>query len=546
MHRSLVALSTAVLAVGTLTAAGTAPAAGAGPDTWTGAGDTVSVRLDPRHQAGGEIPSHFVGLSVEWSLIERYMGAAARPAFSNLLANLDTGVLRIGGSSQDLMQFDPAAANTNRVITPEDIAAIRSTLDATRGPGHKGWKTVLGTAMAPVAASRPFVSPEHTRTFIEQGVEPAFAGARDEVAGVELGNEPDLTYRFDLPAYLADFERWKTAGAASPFTTIVPATSNAIASWQNIESQSVETRFFWDWPEILDTTAETAKASKGPLGAWAADHFYPLARTCASDPYRCPTIPTLLSRVRAQDLDYIAYRHAREAAARGLGYRLEEINTAAGRGAEGVSNVAASAVWALDAMFRVACPTPPDQPSANADCRTGAVGVNFHNAERNAFFKPEEGNGFYNAIDFDPGPAMGAPAPRPVYYAMLLFARFAQGGHGLRPVAVDGGTDDGLRAWSVEGRPGEGKRLFLVNKGDHPVTVHVRGPAQTYELDRMTPHDPDGAGRVLDAPDVRIDGRQVGADGVWPGFSPTRVKARHGELTVELGTGEAVVASGRP
>ena len=62
----------------------------------------------------------------------------------------------------------------------------------------------------------------------------------------------------------------------------------------------------------------------------------------------------------------------------------------------------------------------------------------------------------------------------------------------------------------------------------------------------MTPHDPDGTGRVLDAPDVRIDGRQVGPDGIWPGFSPTRVKARHGELTVDLGTGEAVVASGRP
>ena len=47
------------------------------------------------------------------------------------------------------------------------------------------------------------------------------------------------------------------------------------------------------------------------------------------------------------NFNYGAYKHADEAAQRGLGYRLGEINTSAGRGAQGVSDVAASATWAL-------------------------------------------------------------------------------------------------------------------------------------------------------------------------------------------------------
>jgi hypothetical protein len=504
----------------------------------------ASVTLTPDRQPGGLIAAHFVGLSVEWSLIERYMGPSARPAFTRLLDNLGGGVLRIGGSSQDVMPFSATEPNTNRVITPEDMAAIRTTIDATRADGRTGWSTVLGTAMSPATTTYPFRSPEHTRAFVEQGVRPGFAGAEDDVAGIELGNEPDLSYKYDVERYLGDFARWRDAGGTTPYTTIVPATSNAIAPWQSIRDGSVETRFFHDWPQILDTTAPTQRETAGPLGAWTADHFYPLARTCSSDPYRCPTIPALLDPARRDNLDYIAYQHARLSAEHGLGYRLEEINTAAGRGAHGVSDVTASAIWALDTMFHVACPNPPDEPGANADCRTGGVGVNFHNAEVNAFFKPEEGNGYYNAINFDPSPAMGAPTPAPEYYAMLLFAGFAQGHAGLRPVSVTGAGED-VSAWRVDGDPGE-SRLFLVNRGQETRDVEVRAAGARYLLDRMSPFDPSGGGRTLDAPEMRIDGRSVAADGTWPGFAPRTGEVRGGLVNVHLGVGDAVVLRVRP
>ena len=161
----------------------------------------------------------------------------------------------------------------------------------------------------------------------------------------------------------------------------MPATSENIGTWQSIRDRTIDTRWFWDWPAILDRIVPAVNDQVGVLGPFVTDHFYPLARTCASDPYRCPSIERLLAQERMDNFDYEVYTHAAEAARRGVRYRMDETNTAAGRGAPGVSDVAASATWTLDTLFHAACPQPPDQPGANADCHLGATGVNVHNAE---------------------------------------------------------------------------------------------------------------------------------------------------------------------
>ena len=63
-------------------------------------------------------------------------------------------------------------------------------------------------------------------------------------------------------------------------------------------------------------------------------------------------------------------------------------------------------------------------------------------------------------------------------------------------------------------------------------------------MNRMASYDPTGAGRTLDAPAVRIDGREVAADGTWPGFRPTIASTHWGRLTVHLAPGETVVLTG--
>jgi hypothetical protein len=502
--------------------------------------------------AGGRIPPHFAGLSIEWSLIERYMTPAARPAFANLLANLGSGVLRIGGASQDLMPFDPAAPNTPRVITPDDLASIRSTLeavdDAARSAPSDGlppWGVILGTALAPPGPERPWVGPEHARRFA-QGVEQAFPGpARRFVVSIGLGNEPDISYRDDLARYLADLGAY--ADTTRPFAVDLPSTSEPIAPWQSIVARSVPTRFFWDWPAILDAVEPATKAIRAPAGLATTDHFYPAARGCATDEYRCATIERLLSEERRANFAFQVRTHAEEAARHDLAYRLGELNTAAGRGVDGVSNVAASATWALDTMFEAACPQPPDAPGTNRACATGAIGVNFHNAEVGQFFAPEEGNAFYNAIDYDPSPAAGAPTAAPEYYALLLFSRFAQDTRALRPVQLAGGrlTASNVKAWLVIAAD-RTPRLFLINKAGAPASLELRMPGSaTAELDRMSPYDPSGLGRTLDAPQVRIDGRSVAGDGSWPGFAPATARLDSGRVRLDLAPGEAVVVSPR-
>jgi hypothetical protein len=216
-----------------------------------------------------------------------------------------------------------------------------------------------------------------------------------------------------------------------------------------------------------------------------------MARNCSADGYRCATIPRLLSDERMANLDY---------------------------------------------------EVPPQEPAANADCHMGAIGVNFHNAEVGASFAPEAGNAYYNAIAYDPTPAAGAPVATPEYYAMLLFAGFAQGTQALRrvPMATDQPGLARLKAWQVDAGASE-RRLFLINKGDHPVSLTVAAPAASFALDRMTPRDPAGLGRTIDAPAMQIDGRQTAADGSWPGFQPATGAIAGDRFRITVGAAEAAV-----
>ena len=404
----------------------------------------ATVKVDPRRRKGRDIPTHFVGFSIEWTLIERYMGPHARAGFANLLDNLETGVLRIGGGSQDNVPFDATAPNSNRVITPEDLAAIRATLDRTNaGSGVTTRPGGRSSGPARPQPLRPVATPDNARRFTAQGVEPSFSddAGRRSLAGIELGNEPDLNYPLNPNGYLSAFGGYSQPDVTKDFPVIGPNTSEQIGPWQAMKAGNPPrgVRFFHHWPAILDFEAPIMKQRRGGFGAFATDHFYPLARTCPTDPYRCPTIERLLSDERRENFDYQVYTHATEAARHDLDYRVEETSTAAGRGASGVSNIAASSIWALDhAVQRERCPQPPNARVRTWSATSARRGLNLHNAEVRAFFFPEEGNAYYNAVNYDPTPDegdAGSPTAGPGYYAMLLFAKLAQGTDGLRPVS---------------------------------------------------------------------------------------------------------------
>jgi hypothetical protein len=73
-------------------------------------------------------------------------------------------------------------------------------------------------AARPVAALR---SPDHAHLFVTQGVAPIFSGtAADVVAGVELGNEPDLSYGSNLARYLGDLATYSDPTPTGPWPIV--------------------------------------------------------------------------------------------------------------------------------------------------------------------------------------------------------------------------------------------------------------------------------------------------------------------------------------
>jgi hypothetical protein len=94
-----------------------------------------------------------MGISIEWTLIERYMNPNAQTAFVNLLRNWDSGFLRVGGGSQDSTPYSADAPNTDSIVTNADFAYLRNTIDIlnTRPAFDAAppWGVVLGAAMTP-------------------------------------------------------------------------------------------------------------------------------------------------------------------------------------------------------------------------------------------------------------------------------------------------------------------------------------------------------------------------------------------------------------
>ena len=247
-----------------MTCAAPVAALGAPPDAQVDA----RVAIDPRDVDGGDIAGHFVGISVEWTLTDRYMGPNSRPGFANLLRNLGSGVLRIGGSSQDQVPFDATAPDSDRFVTPDDLADPRDARSRRLG---RAWDAGVGNRArhrdgardsgVSLAQRRPGfgVRPRGRGTGLRR-----YAGRR-QVAGISLGNEPDLTYSGDLARYLAEFPAYADAEALKEWPRVMPATSENIGSWSDLKQPPTgfNTRWFWNWPEILDAVAPTLKERPG-------------------------------------------------------------------------------------------------------------------------------------------------------------------------------------------------------------------------------------------------------------------------------------------
>ena len=96
--------------------------------------------------------------------------------------------------------------------------------------------------------------------------------------------------------------------------------------------------------------------------------------------------------------------------------------------------------------------------------------MNFHDAEVRALRRRRRRATRTTTRSTSTPASAGRPDRAPEYYALLLFGRFAQG------TATSSGADAPRRD-GLERPGGAARRLFLIDKSDHAVTVTLPTPA---------------------------------------------------------------------
>ena len=188
----------------------------------------------------------------------------------------------------------------------------------------------------------------------------------------------------------------------------------------------------------------------------------------------------------------------------GLKVRMAESNSAFGGGKPGISDTLGAALWRVDVMFTL------------AEARW--LGINFHG----------DGN-HYTPIAQT---ASGAFEPKPLYYAMLLFAYAGRGSlvpihrRGIRPW---------LRAFAVRGTGGE-HRVILVNR-DLAQKQHVRlaTTGQKATILRLTAHLAESMSGLT------FGGASVDPNGDWAPRVAESVTLKADRFVVEVSAASAAV-----
>jgi hypothetical protein len=448
----------------------------------------ASVSVNPDAAIGPVVAENFLGLSFEADNLPNVAGYADGGDLVNLLRSLGQGVLRFGGISVDTeagwVDESAAPAWVHTTIAPQDLAGIAGLARAT------GWRVLLGVTLGhyePAAAAQ------------EARVAQSLLGSSLE--GIAIGNEPDRYVADDLRAAPWSFADYASEAAAYRAAIAAAAPGAPIVGPDASSGESV-----------LPWVSETAAAEHPAL---LTAHYYPLTRCEAY----APKLSDLVSPVtRANESATLAQLSAL-AQTSGIPLRVDETNNVSCRGQPGVSNVFASALWAVDYVARAMA--------------SGVAGLNFHDliAEPESYSPLVAGN----AQEL----ASGALHANPEWYALLLAARLL----GDRPVQADVvGGERTLTAGAFVSASGS-VHVVLVNfrpTGARRLLVRLRVPSSlhTGTILRLT------APGLRATSGVTLGGRGVSPEGTWsPGTALPQVSGRPGSLALQMPASSAALVT---
>ena len=388
-------------------------------------------------RTGQAMPAGFVGFSLEYSAIHRYLGrdpSALNPVFTQLVTALTPGaspVLRIGGDSSDHTWWpmpgviEPAGVSYS--LTRDWLATVHRAAAAMHA------RLILGVNLA---ADSSALAGAEARALI-RGIGGQYIDA------LEIGNEPDgytafAWYRtrtgqvgfargrgWSEPAFAREFARWAAAVPDVPLA----GPAYAYANWMSQLGGLIK--------------------SEPHLGV-VTFHRYPL-RGCgarATGPLKA-TIANLLDPNSSAGLAQTVAPFVATVHTAGLPLRIDELNSASCGGTRGVSNTFASALWILDTLFNMAS--------------VGVDGVNVHTLPGAA----------YAPFSFSIAHGAWHGTVNPDYYGLLMFSQaFPAGAHLLETSS----SQADVKVWSTVSSAGV-VRTVIINEDPRTATValHLSG-----------------------------------------------------------------------
>jgi hypothetical protein len=443
---------------------------------------TVTLRLETS-RPGNAFDLGAVGLSMDANELGARRLSARRRGLVRLMRLLGPSLLRIGGDAVDLSWWtatgEPPPAWATNTATPADLHALGALLHAT------GWRVLLGLDLGHF---------EPSRAADEARVAQQILGG--ELAGVEIGNEPDVyNHRrgkvvlrppaYDVGEYLREAQAYRQALASAAPDVAVYGPALSTTAW------------------LPQLGAEAA------LFTEITQHYYP-AGECSGGPPAAsqPTAAELLSpQARQQEYETLATL-ARVGALAGRPTRIGETGTGTCRGNSPASPVFASALWALDWALRAV--------------DSGTEGLNFHGHL-----------GLCGADNQSPicGPTAAAAkalevVPQPELYG-LLAARQLEGGRFVQTGLSASESPPDLTTWATLAPDGTIKLAIddlAVGGTAQAVSIPINGYTATVE--RLT-------GPSIEARSgIALGGAAVSSAGRWRPKSARLARKNHSFLVL--------------
>jgi hypothetical protein len=365
-------------------------------NTAVSSGDIITVTVGTSANVSGlEIPHNFVSLSVEVNGAVAFFGNASAPniAYSNLmnvLRNVSKGrgpTIRIGGGSADRSLWWPDASlplppNQTYAITEHDLLSYQTALPTWNGRGVIDTNFFIqGTnATATQRASDHALAISNTIGW-------------SLIEGVEVGNEVecyhDSGYRpkdWDE----SDYENEFVAHVAALLAAGMPKglIQGAVFCCNNTEYNAA----FSKYTSTYTRTGDLASVSY---------HHYSVGGCEGKN----VTLDMLMADEASIGSATFLAPFASAARDSHIPFHVGEGNSASCGGKEGVSDVFASALWALDTLLAVA--------------EVGVSMWNFHGGPT---------SGWYSPIIFPNFPHNTIPEVRPLFYGMWASAAATQNG----------------------------------------------------------------------------------------------------------------------